>query len=149
MLAAYAPASLNVIREYADVACRHAFHAPCWEQFQRHHDSGHAHLRLDCPNGRGSESLAAFWRYVGTPPEQLTQVVNGVAVPNELHSAAEVRNIHTPPASPRANGATHAPPGQHQMQQPPISTQTANTWFGNQATAQTTSFDARGASSLN
>ena len=89
------------------LACRHMFHAQCWEDFQRHHLGSLEsiqHVRPDCPNCRGSGTLIAIWKYITT---DTTQMVDGIPVANELDRFAAAHTLgtptSTPPHSPRQN----------------------------------------------
>ena len=62
-------------REFAEgervcrLVCRHAFHASCWDSYQRH--QGSIQGGDECPNCRGAGRIVAVWQYLD--PERISQ----------------------------------------------------------------------------
>ena len=96
------------------LACRHMFHADCWENYLRGDrriedplgGSRPIELPNSCPNCRGAGTLIAVWNYID--PTLVTQVINGEQVANELDGSADnadrfnitAPEVPTPPTPP-------------------------------------------------
>ena len=97
------------------LSCRHMFHAECWGAAQGV-AARDARVHTRCPNCRGAGTLIAIWDFID--PSRVTQLLQGVPVPNLLTSGASFHSMSTPMLTPRSARSWHTTSGGSEPTEP-------------------------------